>query len=120
MILDDKQKRLIEAWLGRATARDGDEYGRFMAAWLAFNAFCYARFAAIASRKRPDLGEDRGLEGLEGQVPAEGTLELRPDGRVRLLIKKPGRIQIDIRDRYTENVVFEQFAPLPIILSVVA
>ena len=110
MILDHKQKRLIEAWLGRATARDGDEYGRFMAAWLAFNAFCYARFAAIASRRRPDLGEDRGLVGLEGQVPAEGTLELRPDGRVRLLIKKPGRIQIDIRDRYTEDVVFTQFA----------
>jgi len=43
-------------------------------------------------------------------VPAEGTLELRPDGRVRLLIKKPGRIQIDIRDRYTEDIVFTQFA----------
>ncbi|MGH8693474.1 MAG: hypothetical protein ACREVM_04500 [Burkholderiales bacterium] len=82
MSLDDKQHRLINAWLNRANAAEGDEYGRFMAAWLAFNAFCYARFSVIASRRRPDLGEDRGLAGLAGQVPAVGTLELR-SGRAR-------------------------------------
>src|SRR5713101_313751 len=110
MILDDKQRRLINAWLQRATTGDGDEYGRFMAAWLAFNAFCYACFASLASRQRPDLTDARGLSGLTGKVNASGTLELRTDGRVRLQIEEPGRIRIDIRDRYTEDIVFDQFA----------
>ncbi|BDD89194.1 hypothetical protein [Desulfofustis limnaeus] len=108
--LDDKQKRLIEAWFAGATTSNGDEYGRFMSAWIAFNAFCYARFADKASRRRPDLSEDKGLSGISGQVPAKGTLELRSDGRVRLRIEKPGRIQIDIRERYTEDIVFAEFS----------
>ena len=108
--LDEKQIRLIKAWIGRAKSPGNDEYGRFMAAWLAFNAFCYAGFSHKATRRRPDLAEDRGLEGLEGKVPAEGVLEMRDDGRVRLSINKPGRIRIDIRDRYTEDIVFTEFA----------
>lgn len=110
MTLDDKQHRLIGGWLGRAMVPGGDEYGSFMAAWIAFNAFCYALFADQASRRRPDLSEDRGLNGLTGRVPVEGSLELRSDGRVRLRIERPGRIQIEIRERYTEDVVFIEFA----------
>jgi hypothetical protein len=110
MHLDDKQRRLIAAWLGSATAPQGDEYGRFMAAWIAFNAFCYASFAEKATRRRPDLSDDRGLDGLVGRVPAEGSLEQRADGRVRLRINRPGRIEIDIRERYTEDIIFAEFA----------
>ena len=95
MHLDDKQRQLINAWMQRASIEDGDEYGRFMAAWLAFNAYCYRRFCRLASRQRPDLGDDRGLAGLTGRVEVSGTLELRSD-RIRLQIEKPGRIRIDI------------------------
>jgi len=81
-----------------------------MAAWIAFNALCYALFAQNANRRRADLSDDRGLAGLVGTVRARGSLELRRDGRVRIRIEEPGVIQIDIRDRYTEDVVFADFA----------
>lgn len=110
MALDDKQKRLIDAWLKRADDSSMDEYGRFMAVWIAFNALCYALFALKASHRRPDLSEDRGLTGLDQRVSAEGWLEPRGGGRVRLRIEKPGKIQLDIQDRYSEDIIFSEFA----------
>jgi hypothetical protein len=76
--LDDKQRRLINAWLGLASV---DEYSRYMFAWVAFNALCYVLFANVASRRRPDLSGDRGLNGLAGEVRAEGRIQVRADGR---------------------------------------
>jgi len=108
-LLDAKQKRLINAWLQRES---GDEYGRYMSTWIAFNALCYALFADKAFRRRPDLTDDRGLNGISsGNVcAAEGRIEVRVDGRISIRIDKPGRIQIDIRERYTEDRIFSEFA----------
>ena len=108
--LDHKQERLIAAWLQKADDVEGDEYGRFMAAWIAFNALCYARFAKRASKNRPDLRKSGGLQELENPVPIAGTLEPREGQGVRLKIEKPGEIWIDIRERYTEDLVFREFA----------
>lgn len=110
MQLDYKQRQIIDAWLERASAASSDEYTRFMSAWIAFNALCYGLFAQKASRRRPDLSDDKGLEGLTGEVCAEGTIVVRVDGRVRLQLDRPGRIRIDISDRYTEERVFSEFA----------
>lgn len=51
MELDGKQQRIIAGWLQRATSSGNDEYGRFIEAWIALNALCYALFAQKASRR---------------------------------------------------------------------
>jgi hypothetical protein len=106
--LDEKQMRLINVWLRFASS--GDEYGRYMSVWIAFNALCYGLFADEASRRRPDLTDDRGLNGLVGEVNAVGRIKVRVDGRVSIRLDVPGRIRIDIRERYTEYLVFSAFA----------
>lgn len=105
--LAEKQKHLINAWL---QLESGDEYGRYMSTWIAFNALCYALFADEASRRRPDLIDDRGLNEITGEVRAEGRIEVRVDGRVSIRLEIPGRIRIDIRERYTEDRIFSAFA----------
>lgn len=110
MELDRKQRRLVDAWLARASAQGEDEYGRFIAGWIAFNAVCYAFFAPKASRRRPDLSDERGLAELTSLVQVEATLEPRGEERVRLRIEKPGPIQIDIRERYSEDLIYREFA----------
>jgi hypothetical protein len=97
MELDPKQQRLIRAWLAAAISPSGDEYGRFMAAWIAFNAFCYPLFAEKTSRRRPDLADDRGLVGLTGRVPAQGSLELRAEGRARPVCIPKGTCAAPVR-----------------------
>jgi hypothetical protein len=105
--LDAQQRRLITAWLELAPA---DEYGRFMSTWIAFNALCYALFASEASQRRAELADSRGLNGLAGEVRAEGQIEVRVDGRVSIRLETPGRIRIDIREKYTENFIFSAFS----------
>jgi hypothetical protein len=105
--LDEKQKRLINAWLQVESA---DEYGRYMSTWIAFNALCHSLFAGEASRRRPDLTDGRGLNGIMGKVRAEGLIEVRADGRVSIRLDTPGRIGINIRERYTEELIFSAFA----------
>ncbi len=108
--LDDKQRTLIAAWLERAFSENGDEYGQFMAAWLAFNAICYAYFGKKAMKQRPDLRKTKGLSVIEGRVSTSCTIESKPDGRVTLEVLDPGPIRIDIRDRYTEDIVFSEYS----------
>jgi hypothetical protein len=108
--LDDKQRHLIDAWLERAFSENGDEYGQFMAAWLAFNALCYAYFGKRAMKQRPDLSKKKGLSEIAGRVSTNCTIESKPDGRVTLEVFDPGPIRIDIRDRYTEDLVFSEFS----------
>jgi hypothetical protein len=105
--LEGNQRRRINMWLDLAS---GDEYRRYMFAWVAFNALCYALFGNAASRRRPDLVDDRGLEGLAGEVRAEGRIEVHIDGRVSIRLDRPDRIRIDIRERYTEDLIFSAFA----------
>lgn len=110
MPLDDKQHRLINAWLGRASAIDGDEYSGFMSAWIAFNAFCCAKFASSAMKPRADLRKNIDLTKINDPVDVGGKMERRSDGKVQIRINTPCVIKIDIKERYTEDLVFNQFA----------
>ena len=54
-MLDHKQQRLIESWTRLADQAGTDEYTRFLALWIAFNAYCYAHYAPQAHKERADL-----------------------------------------------------------------
>ena len=110
MDLDEKQRRLIDSWICYGTTGDGDPYLRFMSLWVAFNAICYAKYAALANRNCADLGLDNGLAAVADQpTPLIGPIVSKA-GRVKLEIEQPGRITITIRQRYTEAKIFSQFA----------
>ena len=87
-----------------------DPYASFIALWISFNAFCYARYAKIANKRRADLRNGTGLNVLTAEpARAEGTAILK-DQRFRLEIETPGKILILISERYTEEIIFSQFA----------
>jgi hypothetical protein len=108
--LDDKQRRIITTWLKRSRELTDDPYASFIALWISFNAFCYARYAKNANKRRADLRNGSGLNVLNSEpARAEGTAILE-DQRFRLEIETPGRISILISERYTEDIIFSQFA----------
>jgi len=108
--LDDKQQKIITTWLERSRALTDDPYASFIALWISFNAFCYARYSKDANRRRADLRNETGLRVLTASpARAEGTALLEAQ-RFRLNIEKPGKISIVISERYTEDIIFSQFA----------
>jgi hypothetical protein len=106
--LDDKQTRLVRAWMSYGAQ---DDYGRFISLWVAFNALCYARYEKEAYQPRADL--DRKKSSALADITAEGlevtgTLSRQSD-RVRLEVRQPSLL-IRIGERYTEDIIFDRFA----------
>ncbi|MBI5393872.1 MAG: hypothetical protein HZA91_01095 [Verrucomicrobia bacterium] len=110
MNLDDKQKRLISAWINYGKAENRDYYARFISLWVAFNAVCYARYATLANRYRADLRQDKGLTSITYQPQQLTGTVVNEDDRIRLQIEEPGRIVVTISRRYTEDIIFSRFA----------
>lgn len=109
-VMDDKQRKIITSWLERSKNMGPDPYDAFISLWISFNAYCYAKYAETANKRRADLRNDKGL----GQITptpskAEGKIFLQVE-QFRLEITKPGRISIVISERYTEDIIFSQFA----------
>ncbi len=109
-MLDDKQNRLIESWMRLADQQPTDEYTRFIALWIAFNAYCYAHYYKQANRERADLRKLKPLPGLTtAEQPVTGTIQ-RTNNKVTIVLDTPGAIKIDITERYTEDHIFDAFA----------
>lgn len=109
-MLDHKQQRLIESWTRLADQAGTDEYTRFLALWIAFNAYCYAHYAPQAHKERADLRRARDLQGIPtDQQPITGTI-LRTNNRVKIDLEAPSTIRIVISERYTEDHIFNAFA----------
>lgn len=109
-MFDRKQRQLIESWIAFSEANQRDPYSQFIALWIAFNAACYGRYARVANRKRADLRQDRGLARVTSTpTRAEGVI-VHETGRVRIELENPGRIVITVAERYTEDIIFSQFA----------
>ncbi len=107
---DKRQVRIIRAWLSRSRDTASDAYDAFIGLWIAFNAYCYGRYARLAHRNRADLRNEAGLQSLsDAPIAAVGQI-VREPSRVRLELTQPGRVVIVIRERYTEDIVFSQFA----------
>jgi hypothetical protein len=107
---DKRQARIIRAWLSRSRDTASDAYDAFIGLWIAFNAYCYGRYARLAHRNRADLRNEAGLRSLSDAPTAAVGQIVREPSRVRLELTQPGRVVIVIRERYTEDIIFSQLA----------
>jgi len=112
---DDKQKALINAWISQAT-ESSNEYLKFMSNWIAFNAICYNLFFEKAVMDRAEL--DRGKSKLprikesvkqNNEIQAQSTSITLKKERIEIDIKVPERLNFSIKEKYTEDLIYEQF-----------
>lgn len=107
---DEKQQRIILSWLSRAGELEGDAYAAFISVWISFNAYCYGRFALEANRRRANLCNDNGLRTIGSEpIPAVGVVH-SDSAKIRIDLDQPGRIIIDLVERYTEDIIYSEFA----------
>lgn len=115
MYFDDKQKTLINAWISQAT-ESSNEYLKFMSNWIAFNAICYNLFFEQAVMDRAEL--DRGKSKLprikesvrqNNEIQAQSTSITLKKARIEIDIKVPERLNFSIKEKYTEDLIYEQF-----------
>ena len=112
---DDKQKTLINAWITQAS-ESSNEYLKFMSNWIAFNAICYNLFFEQAVMERAEL--DRGKSKLRkfkesvkqnNDIQAQSTSITLKKERIEIDIKVPERLNFSIKEKYTEDLIYEQF-----------
>ena len=108
---DQKQCSLIRSWMAQALAANNDHYGKFIYQWIAFNAFCYGRYASEANRLRADLKKkDKGLANIgNGSIETRGSIRSVGD-KIRIELSEPMQITLDLVERYTEDLIFSVFA----------
>ncbi len=112
---DEKQKTLINAWISQAT-ESSNEYLKFMSNWIALNAICYHLFFEQAVMDRAEL--DRGKSKLpkikesvkqNTEIQAQSTSITLKKERIEIDIKTPERLNFSIKEKYTEDLIYEQF-----------
>lgn len=112
---DEKQKTLINAWISQAT-ESSNEYLKFMSNWIALNAICYNLFFEQAVMDRAEL--NRGKSKLprikesvkqHTEIQAQSTSISLKKERIEINIKAPERLNFSIKEKYTEDLIYEQF-----------
>lgn len=109
-MLDYKQRRLITSWMELAGQDRADEYTRFMALWIAFNAYCYAYFGADAQRPRADVKKGAGLASIPPEPQRVDAHIQRQERRILIELDTPSVVRIQISERYTEDNIYASFA----------
>lgn len=112
---DDKQKTLINAWISQAE-ESSNEYLKFMSNWIAFNAICYNLFfekavvdRAELDRKKSKLPSIREFITQSHEIQAESASIRLKKERIEIDIKVPDRLNLSIKEKYTEDLIYEQF-----------
>lgn len=112
---DDKQKTLINAWISQAT-ESSNEYLKFMSNWIALNAICYNLFSEQAVMDRAELDRNKSKlprikESVKqnNEIQAESTSITLKKERIEIDIKAPERLNFSIKEKYTEDLIYEQF-----------
>jgi hypothetical protein len=110
--LDDKQWGIVTGWMKRGRdLQEEDSYASFISLWIAFNAYCCAKYAKDAHGLMPNLNKRQGLSEITDQCDIHGTTDVDGVGEIyRLKINEPGNITIVISERYMENRIFDKFA----------
>lgn len=112
---DDKQKTLINAWTTQA-AESANEYLKFMSNWIAFNAICYNLFyeqsimdRAELDRKKSKLSSIKDSINQNLEIQAQSASITLKKERIEIDIKAPERLNFSIKEKYTEDLIYEQF-----------
>ena len=112
---DYKQKTLINAWISQAEVTSND-YLKFMSNWIAFNAICYNLFSERAVRERADIKDISKLRKIKDsvernyEIQAESTSLIFKDEKIDINIKTSERLSFSIKEKYTEDMIYHQFA----------
>lgn len=112
---DDKQKTLINAWTTQA-AESVNEYLKFMSNWIAFNAICYNLFyeqsimdRAELDRKKSKLSSIKDSINENSEIEAQSASITLKKERIEIDIKVPERLNFSIKEKYTEDLIYEKF-----------
>ena len=112
---DDKQRKLIHSWISQAE-ESTNEYLKFMSNWIAFNAICYHLFFEEAvkdrvdiDRKKSKLNNVKEAINLSQNIQAETAVVRLKNKRIEIDITLPERLNLSIKEKYTEDLIFEQF-----------
>lgn len=108
--MDSRQKEIFHTWFKQGVENASKPYFGFMSLWIAFNAYCVAKYSVKAKRLLAQLNNDRGFKQLSGTTVeiTEGLIS-ENNGVYSIDIKQPGRIRLVVKERFIESAVFDAF-----------
>lgn len=108
--MDSRQKEIFHTWFKQGVENASKPYFGFMSLWIAFNAYCVAKYSTKAKRLLAQLNNDRGLKQLFGTTVeiTEGLIS-ENNGVYSIDIKQPGKIRFVVKERFIESAVFDTF-----------
>lgn len=112
-MFDHKQITIINTWFDMAKKYESKEeyYTAFIALWISFNAFCYAKFAVEANGLRSDLKDKDNAKKYINSKYCDVVGSIVGDGeQIRLKIIQPIALSLSIKEKYTEDLIFSKFA----------
>lgn len=108
--MDSRQKEIFHTWFKQGVENANKPYFGFISLWIAFNAYCVARYSTRAKRLLAQLNNDRGFRELSDTTVeiTEGLIS-ENNGIYSIDIKQPGRIRVVVKERFIESAVFDAF-----------
>ena len=108
--MDYRQKEIFHTWFMQGVKNASKPYFGFISLWIAFNAYCVAKYSSRAKRLLAQLSKDKGFKEISGNTLeiTEGIIS-ENDGMYYIDIKQPGQIRIVIKERFVESTVFDTF-----------
>lgn len=108
--MDYRQKEIFHTWFMQGVKNASKPYFGFISLWIAFNAYCVAKYSTKAKRLLAQLNNDRGFKQLSGTTVeiTEGLIS-ENNGVYSIDIKQPGRIRLVVKERFIESAVFDAF-----------
>lgn len=109
--MDSRQKEIFYTWFQQGVENAHKPYFGFISLWIAFNAYCVAKYSTKANRLLAYLNKDKGFRKLSGTTVeiTEGLIS-ENNGVYSIDIKQAGRIRIVVKERFIESAIFDAFA----------
>lgn len=109
--MDSRQMEIFNTWFIQGVKNADKPYFGFISLWIAFNAYCVAKYSTKAKRLLAQLNKDRGFRELSGTTVeiTEGHISEK-NGVYSIDIKQPGRVRVVVKERFIESAVFDAFA----------
>ncbi|OWY65651.1 hypothetical protein B7486_40690 [cyanobacterium TDX16] len=108
--MDSRQKEIFHTWFKQGVENASNPYFGFISLWIAFNAYCVAKYSTKAKRLLAQLNNDKGFRQISGTTVeiTEGLIS-ENNGVYSIDIKQPSRIRFVVKERFIESAVFDAF-----------
>ena len=110
-----KQFDIIKSW-HNLSSREDYPYVKFFSNWISFNTACYALFYKDAIRERVDFDDTKKLPDVKSRLEIERSIEIEEgyisstERNIKLKLKFPEKINLTIKERFTENYIYDKFS----------